>query len=698
MKRYRIAVDIGGTFTDCVVLDAEGGRRMAKSLTTPDDASQGVLDAVAVAARDLGLNTSELLSRTVDFVHGSTIGTNTLVQRSGARTGLLATRGHEDSMIIGRVRQKVAGLPESQRIHVAHLHKAEPPLVARKDIRGINERVDARGNVLVRLDHGEIERGVDDLVGGGIEALAVCFLWSFVNPEHERQVKAIVQAKYPQLYLTISSDLIPVLGEYERCVSTCLNSYIGPALQRYLSRLEARLKEHGYVNSLLIMQLNGGLSTVEAIKEKPILTLDSGPVGGILQSKYFGELNGQGNVICTDVGGTTFDVGLIFGGELQLDSEPVIDQYAYALPKVLVKSIGAGGGSIAWIDRGGALRVGPRSAGAVPGPACYGQGGTEPTVTDADVVLGYLNPENALGGRLRLDPTAAHGAIQRVADKLGMDEIEVACGMFGIANAQMADLIRKSTVEKGFDPRDFILLAYGGAGPVHAAFYAADTGVIATFIPAESSVFSAFGMLTTDMLFHAEITLQLRTPVTHEHCVRIERVYQQLEVQVCERFRRSNVDVSQIALNRTVDMRFAMQVHELSVPGPVRQMDEAGVETLIIAFKEKYEFTYGKNTAFSGTNVELTTFRVVGRVPVSRFTSLGENVRATGRPPCYGQRPAYFQSEKRFVLTDRFHGEALRPGHVIEGPAIIDRMGDTIVIPPQVTGSVDRHGNVVLRS
>ena len=282
MTQYRIAVDIGGTFTDCIVLDEHGARLMAKALTTPRDPSQGVLDAVAVAARDLGMDTPGLLSRTIDFVHGSTIGTNTLVQRSGARTGLLTTRGHEDSIIIGRVRQKVAGLPESARIHVAHLHKAEPPLVARRDIRGIHQRHDARGAELVALDLAAVEQEVDALVADGIEALAVCFLWAFVNPAHERQVRELVARRHPQLYLTISSDLISVLGEYERTVSTCLNCYIGPATRLYLERLEARLAGHGYANPLLIMQLNGGLSTVAAIKEKPILTLDSGPVGGIL--------------------------------------------------------------------------------------------------------------------------------------------------------------------------------------------------------------------------------------------------------------------------------------------------------------------------------------------------------------------------------------------------------------------------------
>ena len=402
-------------------------------------------------------------------------------------------------------------------------------------------------------------------------------------------------------------------------------------------------------------------------------------------------------MICTDVGGTTFDVGLIFNGELQLDAEPVLDQYAYALPKVLVKSIGAGGGSIGWIDAGGALRVGPRSAGSTPGPACYGKGGTEPTVTDADVVLGYLDPDNPLAGSLKLDAAAARTAIHSVAARLGVDDITLAAAMFSIANAQMADLIRKSTVEKGFDPRDFILLCYGGAGPVHAAFYAADTGVKATYIPAESSVFSAYGMLTTDMLFQAEMTLQLRTPLTAAQRARIEEVYQNLEAKVRESFARNQLDVASVTLTRSVDMRFAMQVHEIPVPGPRALMDEAGVAALLASFREKYEFTYGRNTAFGGAQVELMTFRVMGQAPVRRFTAPAAPLTARGAPPPHACKPAWFEGIG-FVPTNRYRGDQLQPGHALSGPAIVDRMGDTIVIPPGVAGAVDGHGNVVLTS
>lgn len=695
-QAYRIAVDIGGTFTDCVVMDAAGNKVIAKSPTTPSDPSLGVIDAVRLAARDLGLDAPDLLHRTIAFVHGSTIGTNTFVQRNGARTGLLTTRGHEEALIIGRVRQKVAGLSEREKIHVAHLHKAEPPLIAWSDIRGINERVDYKGDILVRLDLDEVEAAVDDLVAAGIRALAVCFLWSFVNPTHEQEVKALVRAKYPDLYLTVSSDLVPLLGEYERCVSTCLNSYIGPAVSRYLERLEGRLHELGYRYPLLVMQSNGGLSPVDAVKEKPILTLDSGPVGGILGSKFFGQLTDHKNVICTDVGGTTFDVGLVFDGELQFDSAPVLDQYAYLLPKVLVKSIGAGGGSIAWVDQGGALRVGPRSAGASPGPACYAQGGTEPTVTDADLVLGYLNPEFFLGGRLKLDRAAAQAAIRRLAERLGMDEIAVAAGIFEIANAQMADLIRKVTVEKGFDPRAFVVLAYGGAGPAHAAFYAADTGALATFIPAESSVFSALGMLTTDLLFHAETTLLVRTPLTHDKLAQINQAFERLEAQVRDRFQANDIDPARVSLMRTADMRFGMQVHELSVPVPGPLLTIADGERLIRAFEEKYEFTYGKDTAYRDAGIELINFRVVGTAQTGRPALVALDDQATGTPPPYARRPAYFRSSGGFVPTAVYRGDALRPGHRLPGPAIVERMGDTIVIPPHMTGIVDRYGNVIL--
>jgi N-methylhydantoinase A len=694
---FRIAVDIGGTFTDCVVLDAAGRKQTAKSPTTPQDPSEGVLAAVAVAAVELGLDLESLLRRTTSFVHGSTIGTNTFVQRNGARTGLLMTRGHEESIIIGRVKQKVAGLSEREKIHVAHLHKAEPPLVARSDIRGIDERVDYRGDVLVSIRQEQVEQAVDDLLRSGVESLAVCLLWSFVNPTHEQFVRDLVRSKYPDVFLTVSSDLIPVLGEYERCVSTCLNSYIGPAVARYLDRLRGRLAELSYRYPLLVMQSNGGLSPIESMRDKPILTLDSGPVGGILGSKYFGEQQGQRNLICTDVGGTTFDVGLVFDGESQLDTAPVIDQYAYSLPKVLLRSIGAGGGSIAWMDQAGALRVGPRSAGASTGPACYGRGGTEPTLTDADVVLGYLNPDNFLGGRMRLDPDAAHAAIRRLAERLGLDEIKTASGIFDIANAQMADLIRKSTVERGFDPRDFVVLAYGGAGPAHAAFYSADAGASATYIPADSSVFSALGMLTTDILFTAETTHLMRAPLSEEKLARISGIFRHLEEQVLSQFRVGGLADASVSLGRTVDMRFGMQVHELPVPVPLGPIATKDGEDLLRAFEQKYEFVYGRDTAYREAGIELTTLRVVGRVATGRYEQSSNGLVHESELKPYLSRPAYFRGAGGFIETPRFRGEDLCTGHTLVGPAIVERMGDTVVIPTGTTASVDHVGNLVLR-
>ena len=701
---YRIAVDIGGTFTDCAILGPGGRLAAAKGFSVPEDPARGVVDALQRAAEEMKRPLPDLLRDADLFVHGCTIGTNAMIERTGVRTGLLITRGHEHTLRIGRVLQKVAGLSEAEMIHASRLHKAEPPLVPPDLVRGVTERLDWSGEVLVPLDREEASRHVEALVAGGVKAVAVCFLWSFLNPDHERQIRDLIRARHPDLFVTLSSDLSPVLGEYERAVTTTLNAYLGPRMAGYLERLEAGLRELGYVRPLLVMQAGGGLTTTSDAAVRPVVTLDSGPVGGTLGARYFGGLAGQTNIICTDVGGTSFDVSLIHAGELQLEQEPVIGQYTFRVPKVLVKSIGAGGGSIAWVDEAGLLRVGPRSARALPGPACYGHGGAEPTVTDADLVLGYLSPESFLGGRMRLDVAAARAALERLGARLDghgrtgtPGAQEVAAGIVAILNAQMADLIRKSTVDRGFDPRDFVLVAYGGAGPTHAAFYGADVDARALVIFAQSTVFSAFGMLTTGVKHTADRSCPLRTPLAEADHARARSALEELEEAVLAQFAAEGAPPADVSLRRSAFVRYQMQVHALEIELPPGPFDPSGAAALFAAFEKKYAGIYGAGTGFAEAGLEVVSFRVEGAqaafaLRLAEETAAGEDPG----PALVGRRPAYFEASGGFASTAVFRGDRLRPGHLLRGPALVERMGDTVVIPPGHRGRVDGFGNLWL--
>jgi N-methylhydantoinase A len=692
----RIGVDIGGTFTDCVILAQSGRRLTTKALTTPSDPTDGVLDCLNFAAEILSSTVPDLLTRTTAFVHGTTVGTNTLAQRRGARTGLLMTRGHEQTITIGRVRQKIMGLSEREKTHITHLSKADPPIVAPEDIRAVTERIDVNGDVVVALDLDGALAAVDELVASGIEALAICLLWSFVRPDHEQQIAEHVRAAHPGLYLSLSSEVAPLLGEYERSVSTVFNSYIGPTVGDYLYRLETQLKKQGMACSLLVMQSNGGLSTVPAIRNRPLLTIDSGPAGGVLGSHFFSGITDERNIICTDVGGTTFDVGLVFDDRVQMDPLPVIDQYAYLTPKIYVKSIGAGGGSIAWVDRGGSLRVGPHSAGAMPGPACYGRGGTEPTVTDAHLVLGYLNANHPLGGTVHLNRDAAEAALATVAKRLSMPVIDLAAGIAEISSAQMADLMRKVTVERGLDPRGFIVFAYGGAGPVYAPFLARQIGARMAYVPSDSGMFSALGMLTTDLIFQEERSFRVRPPLAMDDIAAVNQMLDTLAGQVVERFAAEGIDAGQVQLSRAVDMRFAMQVHELDVDLPDSDLIETDIAQTCSDFVAKYEQTYGENSAYLEAGMEMVTFRVTGLVALDRPT-LSIEAGSNSADSIMGERLVYFSSADGFVTAQVHDGDRLRAGQIMIGPAIVQRFGDTVVVPPDTHMEVDNMGGLTLR-
>jgi N-methylhydantoinase A len=686
--RYRIGVDIGGTFTDCVVTDEQGGRRVAKALTTPGSLQDGVLDAVSVNAEQLGMTRQELLAATELFVHGTTQATNAMLTRTGARTGLITTRGHEDAIIIGKVYAKVAGLSERDVVHSSRLRKPDP-IVPRSLIRGVTERVDRDGDVIVALSEPEVIEAVDGLLAEGVEAIAVSLLWSFVNDSHERRIKEILAQRAPDVFTAYSHEVAPVLGEYERTATTAITAYVGPKVVGYLEQLESRLREDGLAHPLLVMQASGGLTSVLDAAARPIVTLDSGPTGGILGCQHLGRLYGESNVICTDVGGTSFDVGLILGGEVPLESEPVVAQYSLRMPKVLVNSIGSGGGSIAWLDEGGLLRVGPQSAGSRPGPACYGSGGVEATVTDADLVLGYLDGDHFLGGRMRLDRGLALAALARLGERLGMEAEEVAVGVFRIINSQMADLIRKSTIEQGHDPRECVLVAYGGAGPTHAVFYGHDIGVRAILVLADSTVFSAEGMLTCDITHTAEASRVVGTPFTQDSLAALTARFEALEARVIGQFAAEGAALEEVSLARTIGVRFRQQVQALEVDVDAGTLDGSAGERILERFIERYGQVYGEGALLLGGGNEVELHRVVGTRAIEPVAFPEHELEGPDPAAALkGERSAYFEPAG-FIATRVYDGHALRAGNVVEGPAIIERMGDSVVVPPQFRAQVD---------
>jgi N-methylhydantoinase A len=686
--RYRIGVDIGGTFTDCVVADEHGARTVSKAPTTPGSLQDGVLEAVGVNAEQLGITRPQLLAATELFVHGTTQATNAMLTRTGARTGLITTKGHEDAIIIGKVYAKVAGLPERDLVHSSRLRKPDP-IVPRALIRGVTERVDRDGDVIVALQENEVIEAIDSLLAAGVEAIAVSLLWSFVNDSHERRIKELLAERAPGIFTAYSHEVAPVLGEYERTATTAITAYVGPKVVGYLERLESQLRDEGLEQPLLVMQASGGLTSVLDAAQRPIVTLDSGPTGGILGCQHLGRLYGESNVICTDVGGTSFDVGLILRGEVPLEVEPVVAQYSLRMPKVLVNSIGSGGGSIAWLDEGGLLRVGPQSAGSRPGPACYGGGGTEPTVTDADLVLGYLDEGSFLGGRMRLQRDLALHALAALGAKLGMEAEEVAVGVFRIINSQMADLIRKSTIEQGHDPRECVLVAYGGAGPTHAVFYGHEIGSKAILVLADSTVFSAEGMLTCDVTHTAEASRVMSTPFTDESLAALTTRFAALEQRVMDQFALEGAPREEISLARTLGVRFRQQVTTVDVEVDPGTLDAAAGERVLARFVERYGQVYGEGALLLGGGNEVELHRVVGTRPIEPV-AFPEHEDAG--PDCAaalkGERSAYFEPAG-FTATRVYDGYALRAGNRIEGPAIIERMGDSVVVPPDFRAQVD---------
>ena len=694
---YRIGVDTGGTFTDCVVVDDDGNVTAAKAASTPQDFSVGVMESVAKAAKTLGLTAEELLAQTARFGHGTTVATNALITHTGARTGILTTRGHEDALFMGRIKQKIAGLDEDQ-IHDFLLHdKAVPGIVPRKLVKGINERVDHKGAVIVELNDDEVRRLAGELAAAGCEAIAISLIWSFMNPAHERRARDIVQAAHPNIAVSISSEISPVLGEYERTASTMVNAYLTKKVDGYIGALADRLKKAGFKHQLQVMLSNGGVAPSEDARRRAAYLLASGPAGGVIGARNLGQILGFPHVLTTDVGGTSFDVGLVVDGQPEYAREPLFDKYHVSFPMIDVVSIGSGGGSIAWIDGSGFLKVGPHSAGAEPGPACYGRGGTEPTVTDANVVLGRIDPNYFLGGAWTLDRDLAAKAIrEKVAEPLGLSLEDAAIGIIDILDARMADLVRRVTIGRGLDPRNFALFAIGGAGALHVGAYARDVGVKAVVVPTYASEFSALAIATSEMLVVNKVSSPMVGPFDASA---VRDIFVRLEKDAVEQLRRAGAvtnGTGDLSLLRSVDMKYKGQVHDVSVPVPSGEYSAASAVAMADRFHERYESRYGKGTTNKNAPIEAMSFEVRVAAKGRALRLAKERLETGTASPTRGRRPVYFRETKGFTETPIFDREALTPGQEIGGPAVIEAPDTTMLVRPGQAVRMDEYRNLVL--
>jgi N-methylhydantoinase A len=690
---YYIGIDIGGTFTDMVLLDVEGVFRTYKTPSTPKDLSLGVLDCLELAAEDLGLGVRELLSNTAYLGHGTTAATNAFIEGRGVKTGLITTKGFGDTILIQRAIGQWIHLGE--RVSRYSMRSLPKPLIPSDLIREVGERVDYKGEVVVPLNRDEARRVVTELMHQGVQAIAICLLWSFKNPQHEQEIKGIIAKERPDLFVTASSDLIPVIREYERMSTTALNSVLGPVMATYLSNLETSLRTLGFQGSLRIMDSSGGVVPVGAAPRLAASLLTSGPAGGVLASLQLAETLGEKNAITTDMGGTSFDVSLIVDGKPLIASTSVVGQYHVALPMVNITAIGAGGGSIASVVDGH-VTVGPRSAGADPGPACYDKGGLDPTVTDADVVLGVIDPDYFLGGRIKLNHDRAWRAVEeKVARPMNMDVIEAAAGIRTIVDNRMGDLLRTLTIERGYDPREFILFAYGGAGPAHCSTYGFEANVRAIVVPFTATVHSAYGGVASDLHRSLALSDLIQTPPFFDTASkyldpqRITANFLKLEEE-CRRLMDRPLGEASIEFRRHLDMRYRRQVNELVVPVPIGKLEASDIDDLVDRFERKYEELYGQGAAFREAGVEITTFRVEGVIkhkrPQPKRYPLAKNDPSVA---LIGERRVYFGELKKYVSARIYAGVRVEAGFRIEGPALIEHPGTTILIGPAQVARLD---------
>jgi len=702
-----IDIDVGGTFTD-LVLNLDGHTVQAKVPTTAYDLSVCFLNVIEVGAQELGLTLDQLLQRISMVRYSTTIAMNRLIERKGPRLGLITTEGHEDAILIGRGAQWVDGSRLHERRNLASQNKPVP-LIPRKMIVGAKERIDGRGQVMRPLHEDDAREKIHRLVDRGARGFVISLLWSFLNPAHERRLKEIIREEYKEYHIgylpvVLSSDVLGKLGEYQRTMTAVLDAYLHRSLQIELSAMWDKLRDYGYKGSFMMVQNTGGVA--EIYKATASRTYNGGPVAGLIGARDIARQLGYRNVVTSDVGGTSFDIGLVVSADVRnYEFNPIIDRWMVGIAMIKSLSIGAGGGSIAWLNRnlGNRLEVGPHSAGSYPGPACYNQGGTEPTVTDADLVLGYLNPDYYFGGRMKLNKDAAERAIRKIAKPLGMNMVEAAAMMRRIVDENMSSAIRKEVVLRGYRPEEFVLFAFGGGGPTHSAGYHGD--IPQTVIFPFSPVFCALGSSIMDIVHVYESSRRMTfiEPYTGRAAVDREAfnaIVRGLKEQAQEELAAEGLDPNDAVYTLELDMLYGGLIHSkrTATPGLFLSSEE-DVWAFYKQFEQEFSESFSPLIVNLPGGVYIDTFVLKAIVPSHKVEMIARELHGPDPGAAQkGSRQAYWPAQKGWIETPVYDQERLLPGNELMGPAILESEYTTVVIPPNMTYRVDAYGLGIMSS
>lgn len=677
-KSFRLGIDTGGTFTDVALLDENKNEiYITKVSSTPENPNQAVVRGMEKIIKEKNIDPTQVRF----FIHGTTVATNALLEKKGASSALITTRGFADVLHIGR--------QERPNIYDNKVRRPNP-LIPRYLRFEVEERLDHKGHVLSELKEKEVEKIASKLTAEGVKSVAVCLLHSYKNPVHEKKIKEIMEGR--NFYITLSSDILPEFREYERMSTTVINAYVMPIMNRYIEILESELKKYHLKSHLYIMQSNGGVITAQDAREVSARTVLSGPAGGTLGSSYTSHLLDRPNVLSLDMGGTSADISLIYNGKPEFTTQSIIGGYPINLPMIQINTIGAGGGSIAWLDAGGALRVGPESAGAEPGPVCYNRGGVEPTVTDANMLLGRLSPEYILGGEMRVVYEKAIDVIkEKVATPLNLSIYEAAEGIIKVINANMIRGIRVVSIEKGYDPREFSLIAFGGAGPLQAAELAKEMDINEVIIPLYPGISSAIGMLTADVR-HDYVQTKVK-PLATITVEEIEEIFSHMMEEAYQNLRKDGFTEENLEFRPFVDLRYSKQAYELTIPVNDRKITSSTLDKLTANFHSTHHKTYGYHRE-GHDEVELVNVRLIstGLLPRLKLSRGKVEERKVCRSSI--KREVYFSGG--FQTTSIFQRNELENGHVVEGPAVIEQLDTTTLILPGQKGIIDEFSNIII--
>lgn len=683
---YRLGIDAGGTFTDFVLADQTGQVRLFKALSTPQDPTLAIKNGLALMTEELGVSATEIISNCDLCINGTTVGLNALIQHKGAKTGLICTAGHEDSLEI-RLGHKEDGYRYDPDYPPATM------LVPRYLRRGVRERILSNGEIRTPLTEADVRAACEIFLAEGVETVAISFVWSVLDPSHERRAGEIVREMMPGVILTMGSELYPQVREYTRTSTAVVNAYLAPIMKRYVTAVDAYFQQLGTKQPVRYYQSNGGLAIGQAMTDRSVYAINSGPASAPAAGLYVCAPFGKTDVITVDMGGTSFDITLTKDGSTNINKNIDFLRYRIGVPMIQVETLGAGGGSIGWIDEMGLLQMGPQSAGSDPGPACYGQGGQLPTVSDANIVLGYLNPDGLVGGRLPLDAQKAYDAVKSIADPLGLSVERAAYGMFTIVNANMVNGIRRVTIERGYDPRDFVLVGAGGATAAHITALAADMGIDTIVLPKLASGLCAFGQIISDVKYNYMATAVLRLDNDAAY-TRIDQLFTEIEAQGIAHLTSDGFAAGNTLIKRSLDMRYVGQVHECTVEIGNFPVNAQTIDQIKAAFHARHEqlYTYAEpHSTVEVVNIESTVYGLVDkpkRMHIVPGKAADQAIKA--------YRDAVFSADGSRTRTPIYEGGALGAGAEINGPAVIEEVTTTIVIEPGWSATLDASGSYLI--